>query len=36
MILEKKIVNFFLARLYFAFEVLWFYPLQHNPILLQK
>jgi hypothetical protein len=36
-ILEKKNCNFFfLVQLYFAFEVLCFYLLQHNPILLQK
>jgi hypothetical protein len=36
MILEKKFVYIYLVHLYFAFEVLWFYPLQNNPILLRK
>jgi hypothetical protein len=35
MILEKNIVKKILVQLYFAYEVLWFYPLQHNILLLQ-
>jgi hypothetical protein len=35
MICPKKIVKKNLVQLYFTFEVLWFYPLQQNPFLLQ-
>jgi len=34
-ILEKKFVKKKLLQFYFASEVLWFYPLQHNILLLQ-